>query len=147
VLDDAPAKPVDEVVMVGKAVQVEVGQGCWPALCPGLVVVWFAPAGGLVAAAGPLAVLVAQDDGAAQVIRDVIGGADVEDEAVGVEWPPEEAGAQEPGAYAAIATHLPETRPDWVSPGRAVNVSNCKWPGSPVGLPRFYLRCATLLSM
>src|SRR5215471_12890457 len=100
VLDDAPAEPVDEVVVVGKAVQVQVPQGCRAAVGPGLMVVWLAPAGGLVASAGPLAVLVAEDDGAAQVTGDVVGVPDVQDEAGAGERPAEEAGAQEPGEAA-----------------------------------------------
>jgi hypothetical protein len=97
VLDDAPAEPVDEMMVMGQAVQVEVRQGRWPAVRSGLVVVGLTSAGGLVASAGPLAVLVAEDDRAAQVVRDVVGAPDVEDEAGAGERPPEQARAQEPG--------------------------------------------------
>src|ERR1700730_6749369 len=73
---DRPAEAVDEVVMVGEAEQPEIPQRGLAALAAGHQVVGFAVAGGAVAAGGPLAVPVAEVDGAAQVAGDVAGGAD-----------------------------------------------------------------------
>src|SRR5580698_6567369 len=75
-----PAEFVQDDVVVPPAVAFEVVQAGVAAVCAVDHVVGFAAGGGLVAAAGVLAVLVPQGDQAAQVGRDLVGLADIEGE-------------------------------------------------------------------
>jgi hypothetical protein len=69
-------------------------------------VVGFAGRGGLVAAAGELARLVSQSDQAAQVHRDVVGLADVEEEGGAGQGLAEQVAAQERGGAAGTGDDL-----------------------------------------
>src|SRR6266571_3439359 len=76
--DEFPAEAVDADLVVILAQQYEVLQAGLAALGPGDDVVDLAGGGGLVAAAGPAAVPVAEDDGAADVVGDLLGVSDVQ---------------------------------------------------------------------
>ena len=84
VQDEAPAAAVDADIMVELAQKGTIPQGGLSAVALVAQVVDVAVGGGL-AAAGPGAVPVAEDDGAADVDRDVAGEADVEGDGAGVE--------------------------------------------------------------
>ena len=103
---DLPAEAVDVDVVVCPAEQAQIAEASRAALAAGVQVVWFALAGGAVAAAGPLALAVAEDDGAAQVVRDMVGIAEVEGEGRAAERAAELLGAQEPGEAVGAGQRL-----------------------------------------
>jgi hypothetical protein len=96
VAGDLPAEAVDEVV-VDETEQAEVFQGRLAAFGAGAQVVRFALACGAVAAAGPLARAVAEDDRAAQLLGDVAGVAEIQGQGRAAERAAQEVGAEEAG--------------------------------------------------
>src|SRR6185437_6549764 len=104
VQDEGPAEPVDAYVMVEGAEQQEVFEPGLAAAGAEDQMVHVASGGGLVTASRPGAVLIAEDDGAAQVGRDVLGLADVQGKALGGPGGAGQAGAQV-GGEAAGAGH------------------------------------------
>src|SRR5215472_16896582 len=92
--DEFPAEAVDADLVVILAQQDEVSQAGLAALGPGDDVVDLAGGGGHVAATGPAAVPVAENDGAADVVGDVLGVGDVQRQARRVVGGAEGAGAQ-----------------------------------------------------
>src|SRR6516162_9201255 len=92
--DELPAEAVDADLVVIVAQQDEVSQAGLTAFGPGDDVVDLAGGRGLVAAAGPSAVPVPEDDRAADVLGDVLGVSDVQRQARRVVWRAEDAGAQ-----------------------------------------------------
>ena len=97
VQDQGPAEPVDTDLVVVMTQQDQVAQAGRAAVGAVGDVVDLAAGGGLVAAAGPRAVPVAQDDRPAQVVRDPLDPADIEREGLAGVGGAELAGAQVAG--------------------------------------------------
>src|SRR5579862_4187493 len=107
-----PAEFVQDDVVVPVAVVFEVGQAGGAAVFAVDHVVGFALGGGLITAAGVLAVLVPQGDQAAQVDRDVVGLADVEREGRPGQGLAEQVAAQEGGGAAGAGDDLEDLAED-----------------------------------
>src|SRR5579872_6663396 len=109
---EGPAEVVQDDVVVPPAVVLEVGQAGGAAVFAVGDVVGFALGGGLVAAAGVLAVLVSEGDQASQVDGDVVGLADVEREGRAGEGFAEQVAAQEAGGAAGPGDDLQDRAED-----------------------------------
>ena len=88
---------MDEMMMVGKAVHVQVLERGLAALAARPPMMRLTLGSRTVASPGPLAMLVAEDHGTPEMVGDVVGGADVQHETGAAERPAQHAGTEESG--------------------------------------------------